>query len=104
MKQLSDKVIRLAACVAGFALLAGCLNTRSVALQPQPAALTSPVAACREAAEAAGWKVVDVTDVVQVSDGYWEARFVVDDAEMRNLLGCRHSVAGGFTEVYVLEE
>lgn len=87
-----------------LALVAGCLSTRSVAFEEQPAALGSPAAACRQAAEAEGWTVIDVTDVREVSEGYWEARFVVDDPELRNLLGCRHSVARGFTEVVRLDE
>ena len=84
--------------------LTGCLNTQSVAFEDQPPALTSPAEACRAAAEADGWGVVEVTDVEQVSAGYWEARFVVDDPEMRNLLGCRHSPARGFTEVVQLDD
>lgn len=96
-----------ARAVGSVALLAGslaaCLNTRSVAFEEQPAAATSPAAACREAAVSDGWTVIDVTDVREIDDGYWEARFVVDDPEMRNLLGCRHSISGGFTEVYELD-
>ena len=93
--------------IAALALLAApaaCLNTQSVAFEEQPPALTSPAEACRAAAEADGWDVVEVTDVEQVSAGYWEARFVVDDPEMRNLLGCRHSPSRGFTEVVRLDD
>lgn len=84
--------------------VSGCLNTKSVAFEEQPAAATSPAAACREAAVFDGWTVIEVTDVREVDEGYWEARFVVEDSEMRNILGCRHSIVGGFTEVYALEE
>lgn len=80
-----------------------CLNTQSVALEEQPPALSSPAAACREAATAEGYAVIDVTDVREVSEGYWEARFVVDDPELRNALGCRHSLDQGFTEIVRLD-
>lgn len=94
-----------AALVAGFiATSSGCLNTKSTAFEEQPAAAISPAAACREAALADGWSVIEVRDVREVESGYWEARFVVDDPQMRSLLGCRHSISGGFTEVYALEE
>lgn len=94
---------RSAIVVLTLLALAGCLNTQSVAFEEQPAALESPAAACRAAAEADGWTVIDVTNVVRVSEGYWEARFVVDDPDDRNALGCRHSPARGFTEVIRLD-
>ena len=80
-----------------------CLNTRSAAFEEQPAALTSPAAACRAAAEAQGRTVIEVTDVREVTPGYWEARFVVEDPELRNALGCRHNPGDGFTEVVRLD-
>lgn len=92
--------LALVACLA----TAGCLNTQSVAFEEQPPALTSPADACRAAAAAEGFTVIEVTDLREVSDGYWEARFVIQDPELRNLLGCRHSVSGGFTEVVRLDE
>jgi hypothetical protein len=82
---------------------AGCLNTKSVAFEEQPAALRSPAAACRAAAEAEGRTVIEVTDVREVTPGYWEARFVVEDPELRNSLGCRHNPGDGFTEVVRLD-
>jgi len=82
---------------------AGCLNTQSAAFEQQPAALTSPAAACRAAAEAEGRTVIEVTDVREVTPGYWEARFVVEDPELRNALGCRHNPGDGFTEVVRLD-
>ena len=90
----------LLACVA----IAGCLNTQSAAFAEQPAPLTSPADACRAAAAAEGFTVIEVTDLREVSEGYWEANFVIQDPELRNLLGCRHSVSGGFTEVVRLDE
>lgn len=81
----------------------GCLNTKSVAFQEQPAELTSPAAACRAAAEAEGRTVIEVTDVREVTPGYWEARFVIDDPELRNALACRHNPREGFTEVVRLD-
>ncbi|HSM09160.1 MAG TPA: hypothetical protein VLA33_09115 [Gemmatimonadota bacterium] len=83
---------------------AGCLNTQSTAFQEQPAPLTSPADACRAAAAAEGFTVIEVTDLREVSEGYWEANFVIQDPELRNLLGCRHSISGGFTEVVRLDE
>jgi hypothetical protein len=80
-------------------ILAGCLNTKSVAFEQQPAQLSSPAAACRSAAEVEGYDVIEVTDMREVTPGYWEARFVVDDPELRNALGCRHNPREGFTEV-----
>lgn len=82
----------------------GCLNTQSRALQQQPPPLTSPADACRAAAAAEGFTVIEVTDLREVSEGYWEANFVIQDPELRNLLGCRHSISGGFTEVVRLDE
>lgn len=99
----ADRSARVAALAIAAVASAACLNTQSVAFEEQPPALTSPAEACRAAAEAEGWEVVEVTDVEQVDAGYWEARFVVDDPEMRNLLGCRHSPARGFTEVVPLD-
>jgi hypothetical protein len=84
-------------------VLAGCLNTKSVAFEQQPPELSSPAAACRSAAEAEGYEVIEVTDVREVSPGYWEARFVVNDDELRNALGCRHNPREGFTEVVRLD-
>ena len=93
-----------AALVAAMvATASGCLNTQSVAFEEQPPALRSAEQACREAARSEGYAVLDVTDVREVSDGYWEARFVIDDPELRNLLGCRHSLDQGFTEVVRLD-
>lgn len=88
------------------ALLAvsGCLNTQSTPFEEQPAPLTSPADACRAAAAAEGFTVIEVTDLREVSEGYWEANFVIQDPELRNLLGCRHSISGGFTEVVRLDE
>lgn len=83
---------------------AGCLNTQSTALQEQPAPLSSPADACRAAAAAEGFTVIELRDLREVSDGYWEARFVVRDPELRNLLGCRHSASDGFTEVVRLDD
>lgn len=94
----------VAALVGGGLLLSGCLNTQSVAFEERPAELASPEAACRSAAEAEGHAVIDVTDLREVSEGYWEARFVVEDPELRNLLGCRHNTRQGFTEVVRLDE
>lgn len=85
-------------------LSSACLNTQSAAFEEQPAPLSSPAAACRATAEADGWEVIEVTDVREVSEGYWEARFVVEDPELRNLLGCRHSLRESFTEVVRLDE
>lgn len=84
--------------------VAGCLNTQSAVLQEQPAPLASPADACRAAAAAEGFTVIELRDLREVSDGYWEARFVVEDPELRNLLGCRHSLREGFTEVVRLGE
>lgn len=94
----------VAALVGAGLLVSGCLNTQSVAFEEQPAELASPEAACRSAAEAEGYTVIDVTDLREVSEGYWEARFVVEDSELRNLLGCRHNTRQGFTEVVRLDE
>lgn len=94
------RLIGLAAAI----LAAGCLNTQSVAFEEQPAELASPEAACRSAAEAEGYAVIDVTELREVSTGYWEARYVVEDPELRNLLGCRHNPRQGFTEVVRLDE
>lgn len=96
-------IARLLMWVVLLSSLAGCLNTKSVAFEEQPPALSSPADACREAAVAEGWTVVDVRDVREVSAGYWEARFVVDDPELRSSLGCRHSVDGQFTEIVRLD-
>lgn len=92
------------AALAAAALVGGCLNTQSVAFEEQPAELASPEAACRSAAEADDYTVIDITDLREVSEGYWEARFVVQDPELRNLLGCRHNTREGFTEVVRLDE
>lgn len=83
---------------------AGCLNTQSTALQEQPAPLSSPADACRAAAAAEGFTLIELRDLREVSDGYWEARLVVRDPELRNLLGCRHSADDGFTEVVRLDD
>ena len=91
------------AALLAAAVAAGCLNTQSVAFEEQPPALASPEEACREAARADGYEVLDVTDVREVSGGYWEARLVVGDPDLRNLLGCRHSLNSGFTEVIRLD-
>lgn len=90
--------------IAAAALATGCLNTQSVAFEEQPPELASPEAACRSAAEAEGYAVIDVTELREVSAGYWEARYVVEDPELRNLLGCRHNPRQGFTEVVRLDE
>lgn len=82
----------------------GCLNTQSTAFQEQPAPLTSPADACRAAAAAEGYTLIEVTNLREVSEDYWEADLVVEDPELRNLLGCRHSISGGFTEVVRLDE
>ncbi len=82
----------------------GCLNTQSVAFQEQAEGATSPKAACREAARAEGWTVLDVHALDEVSEGYWEARIVVDDPELRDLVFCRHNTVEGWTEVVVLDE
>jgi len=101
-----SRALRAVVASAGIlgAGMTGCLNTRSVAFEEQPPTLTSPADACRAAAAAEGFTVIEVTDLREVSDGYWEARFVIQDPELRNLLGCRHSVSGGFTEVVRLDE
>jgi len=98
------RVVRAGALLVAAGLSVACLNTRSAAFEEQPAPLSSPAAACRAAAEADGWEVIEVTDVREVSEGYWEARFVVEDPELRNLLGCRHSLRESFTEVVRLDE
>lgn len=85
-------------------LVAGCLNTKSTWLEEQPAPLTSPADACRAAAAAEGYTLIEVTNLREVSEDYWEADLVVEDPELRNLLGCRHSITGGFTEVVRLDE
>ncbi|MFQ5530264.1 MAG: hypothetical protein ACE5FP_07925 [Gemmatimonadota bacterium] len=85
-------------------LSAGCLNTQSVAFQEAPTADTSPAAACRQAAEADGWTVLDIHGLRQVSEGYWEARVEVDDPEMQELVRCRHHAIEGWTEVVELDE
>jgi hypothetical protein len=85
-------------------LVGGCLNTRSVAFQEQAEAATSPKAACREAARAGGWTVLDVHSLQQVTEGYWEARIKVDDPELRDLVVCRHNTVEGWTEVVVLDQ
>lgn len=90
--------------LVGALLASGCLNTQSVAFEEQPAALTSPADACRAAAAAGGYTLIEVKDLREVSEGYWEANLVVQDPELRNLLGCRHSISGGFTEVVRLDE
>lgn len=97
-------LVPMAAAVAAGLLASGCLNTQSVAFEEQPAELASPEAACRSAAEADGHTVIDITDLREVSGGYWEARFVLEDPELRNLLGCRHNTRQGFTEVVRLDE
>ena len=94
---------RAALSVLAPTILAACLNTKSVAFEQQPPELSSPAVACRSAAEAEGYEVVEVTDVREVSPGYWEARFVVNDDELRNALGCRHNPRQGFTEVVRLD-
>lgn len=99
MKHYGKLALRLLAVLVA----AGCLNTQSVAFEEQPPALTSPAAACRAAAEAEGRTVIEVTDVREVTPGYWEARFVVEDPELRNALGCRHNPGDGFTEVVRLD-
>ncbi len=90
--------------VVSCLVAAGCLNTQSVALQEQAEAATSPTAACREAARAEGWTVLDVHGLRQVTEGYWEARIKVDDPELRDLVICRHNAVEGWTEVVVLDE
>ena len=90
--------------LAGVLVVSGCLNTQSAAFEEQPAPLSSPADACRAAAAAEGFTVIEVTDLREVSEGYWEANFVIRDPELRNLLGCRHSISGGFTEVVRLDE
>lgn len=82
----------------------GCLNTQSAAFEEHPAPLTSPADACRAAAAADGYTLIELKNLREVSEGYWEANLVVQDPELRNLLGCRHSVSGGFTEVVRLDE
>lgn len=94
----------LVAVLSGSLLAAtGCLNTQSTAFEEQPAPLSSPADACRAAAAAEGFTVIEVTNLREVNDDYWEARFVIQDPELRNLLGCRHSATGGFTEVVRLD-
>ena len=97
-------VLAAAISAVAIALATGCLNTQSAALEEQPAPLSSPADACRAAAAAEGFTVIEVTDLREVSEGYWEANFVIQDPELRNLLGCRHSISGGFTEVVRLDE
>lgn len=92
-----------AAFVLAAVALAGCLNTQSTSLEEQPAPLSSPADACRAAAAAEGFTVIEVTNLREVNEDYWEARLVIQDPELRNLLGCRHSVTGGFTEVVRLD-
>jgi len=92
------------AAAAALLALSGCLNTQSTALQEQPAPLSSPADACRAAAAAEGFTIIEVKNLREVSEGYWEADLVVQDPELRNLLGCRHSLSGGFTEVVRLDE
>lgn len=95
----------LVAVLTGSLLaVAGCLNTQSTAFEEQPAPLSSPADACRAAAAADGYTLIEVKNLREVSEGYWEADLVVQDPELRNLLGCRHSVSGGFTEVVRLDE
>ena len=84
--------------------VSGCLNTQSVAFQEQAEAATSPEAACREAARAEGWTVLDVHALDEVTEGYWEARVEVDDSELQDLVRCRHNAVEGWTEILVLDE
>jgi len=85
-------------------LVAGCLNTQSVAFQEQAEAATSPRTACREAAQADGWSVLDVDGLDEVTEGYWEARVKVDDPEKQDLVLCRHNIVEGWTEILILDE
>ncbi|TFG65586.1 MAG: hypothetical protein E4H28_03890 [Gemmatimonadales bacterium] len=94
----------LPAQIALCLVVAGCLNTQSVAFQEQPEAATSPRTACREAAQADGWTVLDVDGLDEVSEGYWEARVKVDDPELQDLVLCRHNTVEGWTEILVLDE
>jgi len=84
-------------------LVTGCIATQSAALKEQAESTTSPVAACRIAAQADGWTVLDVHGLDEISEGYWEARVEVDDPELQDLVLCRHNTVEGWTEVLVLD-
>ncbi len=84
--------------------VAGCLNTQSVAFQEQAESATSPRAACRIAAQADGWTVLDVYGLDEVTEGYWEAHVKVEDPELQDLVLCRHNTVEGWTEILVLDE
>lgn len=84
-------------------LVTGCIATQSAALQERPESDTSPTAACRQAAQADGWTVLDVHGLDEISEGYWEARVEVDDPELQDLVFCRHNTVEGWTEVLVLD-
>jgi len=71
------------AAAAALLALSGCLNTQSTALQEQPAPLSSPADACRAAAAAEGFTIIEVKNLREVSEGYWEADLVVQDPELR---------------------
>lgn len=96
--------VPVAAVALALLAVSGCLNTQSTALEEQPAPLTSPADACRAAAAAEGYTLIEVKKLREAGEGYWEADLVVQDPELRNLLGCRHSISGGFTEVVRLDE
>lgn len=85
-------------------LVAGCLNTQSVAFQERAESATSPRAACRIAAQTDGWTVLDVYSLDEVSEGYWEAHVKVEDPQLRDLVVCRHNVVAGWTEILILDE
>ena len=95
---------RQAAAVLATLACAGCLNTQSVAFQETPGASGSPEIACREAAHADGWTVLDIHGLRQVTEGYWEARVEVDDPDLRELVRCRHHAVEGWTEIVRLDE
>ncbi len=99
-----DSSLRSVAVLVPIMLCAGCLNTQSVAFQEVPAATNSPAIACRDAAEADGWTVLDVHGLEEVTDGYWEARVEVQDPEMQELVRCRHNTAEAWTEIVRLDE
>lgn len=85
-------------------LVSGCLNTQSVAFQERAESATSPQAACRIAARAEGWTVLEVYALDEVTEDYWEARVRVEDPELQDLVLCRHNTVEGWTEILVLDE
>jgi len=85
-------------------LVAGCLNTQSVAFRQPAESEASPKAACRIAAQSDGWTVLDVHSIDEVTEGYWEARVEVNDPELQDLVLCRHNTVEGWTEILVLDD